>query len=400
MESSGIDLYKPTFWLVAVLAIVLLSGLKNGTARKWVYALANLGFIGLHVSPPTLKFIAITLGGLLAAAVMICALLRLVQAGYLRLPLALGGMAVLGLFVIHKLPSAISTGGPTPLNSVLITIGFSYVALRLIDLGRAVAEGSFPAPDPIALINYALPFHMLAAGPIQAYTDFAEQPAVPRAATSSQSLLAMHQLAGGLFKKYILANYIEKQFLTGFRTEGLDFFLEAQLNYIWVYLDFSAYSDIALGLGGLMGIATPINFNRPYVARNVIDYWERWHISLSLFIRRNLFIPVQLKLMRLTGGRFALATASIAFLVSFAACGVWHSISLPWLAWGIMQAGGLIVCNLYKAALIKRLGRQGVNAYLAKPWIRVIATIVTFEFIAATLVVVMYPYAEFPWWVD
>jgi D-alanyl-lipoteichoic acid acyltransferase DltB (MBOAT superfamily) len=400
MGSSGVDLYKPTFWLVAVLAIVLLSGLKNATARKWVFALANLGFIGLHVSPPTLKFIGLSLAGLVAAAVAICTLLRMVQAGYIRLPLAAGGIAVLALFVLHKLPSAFATSGPLPLNSVLITIGFSYVALRLIDLARAVADGDYPAPDPIALINYALPFHMLAAGPIQAYTDFAGQPGVPLASTASTSLRSIDRLVGGLFKKYILANFIEKMFLTGFRADGPYFFLEAQLNYIWVYLDFSAYSDIALGLGGLMGMATPINFNRPYVARNVIDYWERWHISLSMFIRRNLFIPVQLKLMRLTGGRFALAIASFAFFVSFTLCGLWHSISGPWLAWGVLQAVGLIVCNLYKAALMKWLGRRGVNAYLANRWIRVISTIVTFEFIAATLVVVMYPYEELQWWVD
>ena len=71
MGSSGIDLYKPTFWLVACVAIVLLTGLKNAPARKWTFALANLGFIGLHVSPPTLKFIGLSVGGLLAAAVVI-----------------------------------------------------------------------------------------------------------------------------------------------------------------------------------------------------------------------------------------------------------------------------------------------------------------------------------------
>ena len=146
MGSSGVDLYKPAFWLVAGLAIVLLSGLKNATARKWVFALANLGFIGLHVSPPTLKFILLSLAGLVAAAVVICTLLRIVQAGYVRLPLAAGGIAVLALFVLHKLPSVLSTGGASPLNSVLITIGFSYVALRLVDLaqggGRRRSSGS------------------------------------------------------------------------------------------------------------------------------------------------------------------------------------------------------------------------------------------------------------------
>ena len=84
-----------------------------------------------------------------------------------------------------------------------------------------------------------------------------------------------------------------------------------QLNYLWLYLDFSAYSDIAVGVGRLMGVATPENFNRPYLARNMIDFWERWHISLSLFIRRNMFIPIQLALMRRTDGRRPLLVASV-----------------------------------------------------------------------------------------
>ncbi len=71
--------------------------------------------------------------------------------------------------------------------------------------------------------------------------------------------------------------------------------------YLWLYLDFSAYSDITVGAGRLMGVATPENFNRPYVARNLVDFWDRWHISLSRFIYRNVFTPVQLFLLRRAG---------------------------------------------------------------------------------------------------
>ncbi len=171
-----------------------------------------------------------------------------------------------------------------------------------------------------------------------------------------------------------------------------------QLIYIWLYLDFSAYSDIAVGIGGLMGVATPENFNRPYLARNVIDFWERWHISLSQFIRRNVFIPIQLSFMRLTDGRAPLWIASFAFMVSFLLCGLWHSIGWTWAAWGLYQASGLIICNLYRHVLTKRLGRKGVNRYLANPWIRVFAIILTFEFAAAGVAIVTYPFLERPWW--
>ena len=105
---------------------------------------------------------------------------------------------------------------------------------------------------------------------------------------------------------------------------------------------------MSVGIGQLIGVATPENFNKPFLARNIMDFWERWHISLSQFIRRNVFIPVQLSLMRKTGGRAPLWIASFAFLISFAFCGLWHGVSWPWFAWGLYQAAGLVTCNLYR----------------------------------------------------
>ena len=150
-------------------------------------------------------------------------------------------------------------------------------------------------------------------------------------------MIATERIANGLFKKYVLAQGLEALLLTGFHAHGAYTILEIQLTYLWLYLDFSAYSDIAVGIGRLIGVATPENFNRPYLARNVIDFWERWHISLSMFIRRNVFIPIQLTLMRRTSGRAPLWIASFAFVVSFLLCGLWHSLSWVWVAWGLFR---------------------------------------------------------------
>ena len=125
-----------------------------------------------------------------------------------------------------------------------------------------------------------------------------------------RALVALERITSGLFKKYILANFIDRLFLTGFHARGPYFLLELQLNFLWLYLDFSAYSDVAIGLGSLLGIATPENFNRPLFARNLIEFWERWHITLSRFIRKHLFIPIQLALMRRTEGKAPLRSAA------------------------------------------------------------------------------------------
>ena len=337
---------------------------------------------------------------MLALVFLAWVVLRSCRRPFGRILLGLGGVATLFLFVIHKLPKLGDETGLGAINPILTAIGFSYVALRLFDVARSVSDGRRPPPDLPSTINYLLPFHMLAAGPIQSYDDFVAQPAVPAPLSATAALASIERVAGGLFKKYVLAQGLERLFLTGFHAPGAYWLWEMQLIYVWLYLDFSAYSDIAVGIGGLMGVATPENFNRPYLARNVIDFWERWHISLSQFIRRNVFIPIQLSFMRLTDGRASLWIASFAFMVSFLLCGLWHSIGWTWAAWGLYQAIGLIVCNLYRHVLTKRLGRKGVNRYLANPWIRAFAIILTFEFAAAGVAIVTYPFLERPWWIS
>ena len=103
--------------------------------------------------------------------------------------------------------------------------------------------------------------------------------------------------------------------------------------------------------------------------------------------------PDPAPLMRRSDGRWPLLVASLAFTVSFVVCGLWHGVSGPWLAWGIFQSVGLIVCNLYRAEL-SGTGRKGVNRYLANRWIRVVAILVTFEFAATAVAIATYPYQE------
>jgi membrane protein involved in D-alanine export len=161
------------------------------------------------------------------------------------------------------------------------------------------------------------------------------------------------------------------------------------MQYVYLYLDFSAYSDIAFGVGGLMGVLTPENFNRPYIARNITDFWERWHISLSMWIRRNLFFPMQVALVRRTEGRFPLWCASIAIFIAFMLCGFWHGLTKWFVWWGVANAGGLVICNLYRYWLKKKLGTKGVAKYMQNWPIRIAATIITFEFVAFTIMLIV-----------
>lgn len=312
-----------------------------------------------------------------------------------RLPAEFLGLALAGILIVvvltRQFPSSVGMITFDPARNILSVIGFSYVALRLVEIFRAVYEGRHPAPDFTAVINYLVPFHMLGAGPIQAYDQFAAQPAVAGPLPPVEILRSVERLAFGLFKKYVLAASIHTVFLSGFQDPGAYTFIEAQMFFLWLYLDFSAYADIAVGLGRLMGVATPENFNHPYLARNMVDFWERWHISLSHFIQRNVYIPIFATLMRSERNIHPLAGSTVAFTIAFLLCGLWHDLTLNFLLWGAAHAFGLVVTNAYQFWLKRRLGTPGVKAYRENGYIRVISTFLTYEFVAFSLLLLYFP---------
>jgi alginate O-acetyltransferase complex protein AlgI len=382
MHDGVVDVTVHEFWLIFFIALVVLVPLRGPRLRAWAWAGINIVFLRTILLP---SHYIMVLVGLVSLYILIQALTVRVWASVAKAVLI---ALCSGLFLLHKFPVL---PWPEPTRMILTAVGFSYVALRIADLLRAVLEKRHPVPGFASMVNYVVPFHMLAAGPIQSYEDYVRQTAKPAPLTTVQTLTYVERIAWGLFKKFVLAFTLQKVFLTGFRLPGWHFVLEAQLFYIWLYLDFSALSDLAIGIGGLLGLATPENFDRPFLARNMINFWERWHISLSQFIRYNLFIPVQLALMRRTSGRFPLWCASVAFVFSFALCGIWHGGTVRFLVWGLLNAAGLIIANLYRHYLHRHLGAKGVKRYLTNKPIRVLATVVTFEFVAFSLAFMQAP---------
>lgn len=383
-----VDLASPIFWLITLIAVAVMTPVTHAELRKWLWAGVNLVFIATMLRLRVLEVAAL----LLAAHIT----LRVLGCDTWRRPVALAGLAcALCLFVMNKLPLQSQALGLGVVNPLLAAVGFSYVFLRIIDVGRVVYEGGRPPPDLASTVNYLVPFHMLAAGPIQSYEDFIDQPAVPQPVKAVEALEAVERIALGLFKKFVVAYIIGKLFLTGFNVSGPYMLFEVQVHYLWFYLDFSGYSDIAVGIGKLMGVRTPENFDKPYLARNMIDFWDRWHISLSLWVRRNLFIPMQLAMARRTRGKRALLIATVAFTVSFLLCGLWHGISWPYFTWGAMHALGLVVTNAYRHRLTRRLGTKGVKAYKEKLIYRLLGQFITFQWVAFSLLVIAYPWKGF-----
>ncbi|HTU26370.1 MAG TPA: MBOAT family O-acyltransferase [Pirellulales bacterium] len=380
-----IDLAQSPFWLVVAAAVVVLTPLTHGGGRRWALALLNASLLFLLLRTWALVILA----GALAALVLARIVGR--RQGLVGTALlALGSIALLALFIIHKRPELASAAHAGWLSPLLVAVGFSYVSLRVIELWRAAFEERLEKIGLAGAVNYLLPFHMLAAGPIQSYDDFVAQPAVPDRLSFDQVLDAVGRIVWGLFKKYVLAHCVMQLGSTSWHASGPYHFLELHLQYLYLYLDFSAYSDIAVGVGTLIGVLTPENFNHPYLARNITEFWERWHISLSMWLRRNLFMPMQLAMARRDVG--PLTSAVIAIGITFLICGAWHALTVGFLFWGLYQAAGLIVCHFYGTMLRKYLGGPGFKRYHANLPIRIVSTIITIEFFTYSLLLVGMPW--------
>ena len=208
---------------------------------------------------------------------------------------------------------------------LLSTIGASYYIIKnFIILRESVKVKKM---DHFSSITALMFFPSFAAGPIFGYSPF-ENKNIPARQTVKRFILGFSQIFWGGAALYVIAPFFKAKALVlsdpSF-TLSLDFLGFIYLDFAGLFFDFSGYTAIALGIGNLFGISLPINFNRPYLARNMREFWQRWHISLGKFISTYLFNPF----IRKTG------SAPKAIFLAFCVIGLWHEISLSYFLWGV-----------------------------------------------------------------
>jgi len=371
-----IDLTDWPFWLCVLAALLIQPIQINNFCRRLTLAVVNLGFVTWLLGTTVwLPVSLVTVIWLIARS--FAASDRVRRAG------RIAAVVVLAILLIdYRLqPVALK------IFPALAAIGFAYVSLRSIELLRGCWEDQ-QAASLIDCVNYLIPFHMLAAGPIEHWRDFLQHDQ-RTTINAEQTLYALERIANGVFKKFVLAYAINEVFLTGFQTSGYLYVIEVQAFYIWLFLDFSGYSDVAVGVGTLIGVHTPENFSRPYLARNMVDFWDRWHITLSLFLRRNIFVPLQLNMLRLTNGKSTVWVSVFVFFVTFAISAAWHSVTPGFLVWGFTHAVGVSVVVCYRHVLKKRLGTMRFKSYQKQPIVRFCAIVLTFQYVAWTLTAIV-----------
>ena len=223
-----------------------------------------------------------------------------------------------------------------PTLKILLPIGISFYTFNsmsyTIDVYRRQMK---PTKHLLEYTTFVALFPHLVAGPIVRYTDLAEQLKRPvRALTSRMAALGMFFLACGLVKKLLLADQLDPHVdLLFAQPDDLGFVSAwaAALGYsLQLYFDFSGYSDMAVGLALLVGFRFPQNFNSPFKAENISDFWRRWHMTLSSWIRDYLFIP-------LGGSHRGTARTTANLVVTMFLAGLWHGAATTFVVWGLVH---------------------------------------------------------------
>ncbi len=232
-----------------------------------------------------------------------------------------------------------------PLPKVITPLAISFLVFQFIHYLVDKYKGSITGNSFRQFLLYALFFPALLAGPIKRYQEFAPQVKGIRFSFENFSM-GLTRIIIGLVKKIVLADTFAvwgDKLLNPQMNSGLMLLIAVYAYTLKIYFDFSAYSDIAIGTARILGYKIPENFNWPYLATNISEFWRRWHISLSNWIRDYLYFP-------LGGSRVAYTRYFLNAVVSMGLSGLWHGANWTFLLWGLWHGVGLGLYGIYKRA--------------------------------------------------
>ena len=245
----------------------------------------------------------------------------------------------------HVLADKLLTGVKTIMPGAP-PLGVSFFAFEFVHYLYEVKKGGEPIRSPLKFLLFAIFFPSLVAGPIKRYTQY-----LPSLESGAQrfywenAAMGLWRVAQGFLKKILIADnltffidYYQPQFASLSLVSRWGVFAAIAFR---ILMDFSGYSDIAIGCAQLLGVRLPENFNWPYLARNLQDFWQRWHISLSTWIRDYVYIP-------LGGSRHGFARRTFNGFIAFALCGLWHGPAWHFVLWGLYHGAGLAMCATYR----------------------------------------------------
>ena len=314
----------------------------------------------------------------------------------LRQPLYLAALtAIVVAMILLKYPGyAHSLFGEFAPASPLGWLGLSFLAFRSIDLIALCRSGRLQSLSLAQAVAYLVYLPSFVAGPVNRFASFAQDLKTPPSKITSDQLQEIAlQISIGIIKCIFLANFALYQSilytpLSSEETTPIQVLVSLYFYYIYIYIDFSGYSDIAIGLSRLFGIRLPKNFNFPFLATSIQDFWNRWHISLSHWFRDYVFFPllrtISVKMPALPG----MIGAPISIFLTFLLVGAWHGDGINWLLYGAYHGAGLAAWSLWS----QMFNRFYPNCYqhLTSSFVyRTISAIITFNYVSLGLVLTL-----------
>ena len=265
-------------------------------------------------------------------------LLAIAVAGDLGL---LGWFKYYGFFVgsVATLTSRLGLAVPLPLLQVALPIGISFFTFQAMSYVIDVRRRDRRPAHPYDFALYLAFFPHLIAGPIVRSSELIPQFASPRDPRRIEAARAFGLICGGLLKKVLLADLlatrlVDPVFGAPLLHSRLDVIVAIYAYAVQIYCDFSAYSDMAIGIALLLGFQFPQNFDRPYMAVTLQDFWRRWHMTLSRWLRDYLYIG-------LGGNRKGRARTYLNLMLTMLLGGLWHGAAWHYVLWGGLHGAGL-----------------------------------------------------------
>jgi len=334
------------FWPAATLAYY--AAARSAPARQYVLIAVSLIFYGWWDA----RFIALLVGQIAMSWIMALVHARTRSAAplYAGIALNLASLATFKYldFLLASLEGAI--GVALPRAHVLLPIGISFFSFQLISYLVDRLRNDAPIYPFRQFALFVMLFPHLIAGPIVRHNELVPQFDLdPRREGLWERIgVGLVLFTIGFAKKVLLADK-----LAGLADPLFDAARGAPLGFAgaWtaalgftfqLFLDFSAYTEMAIGIALVFGLLLPENFRRPYLSTSLREFWRRWHISLSNFIRDYLYIP-------LGGSRHGAARYVMATLVAMGLCGLWHGAGWTYVAWGLWHGCGLIACHAWQS---------------------------------------------------
>lgn len=269
-------------------------------------------------------------------------------------------------------------------------LGLSYILFRLIHWLVECHKRTVRSQNFLSYINYLFFFPTFMAGPIDTFNNFHYWVQNTHVRYNARMLLSgVGRIFMGAVKTLLLVPLM-LPYATDYHTLLPNMapwgavLCAAVLYSFYIYIDFSGYCDLAIGMAYMMGIRTPENFNNPYLSANIAEFWKRWHITFSTFLKIYVFKPIISLLNRFSIRKFRMVVSVIAYLLTFLVCGLWHGSTLNFVLWGLWHGLGLSVYKIFTFHHPVKPTRTN----------RIIGIVVTFVFVTIGWIFFNYPEKE------